>query len=82
MLGLDRRNSMFAALYLTRSDTNLTVNHVAFQVWKSLIPNTPKVRVGGPDFRAPAAASCWLRWAGSLGCRRLHSQRTCHMNPR
>ncbi len=44
MLGLDRRNSMFAALYLTRSDTNLTVNHVAFQVWKSLIPNTPKVR--------------------------------------
>lgn len=41
-LGLDRRNSILASLYLIRSDTSAVVRQSALQVWKTVVPNTPK----------------------------------------
>lgn len=41
-LGLDRRNSVLASLYLIRSDTSAVVRQSALQVWKTVVPNTPK----------------------------------------
>lgn len=41
-LGLERRNSILASLYLIRSDTSAVVRQSALQVWKTVVPNTPK----------------------------------------
>lgn len=41
-LGLDRRNSILASLYLIRSDTSAVVRQSALQVWKTVVPNTPR----------------------------------------
>lgn len=41
-LGLDRRNSILGSLYLIRSDTSAVVRQSALQVWKTVVPNTPK----------------------------------------
>ncbi|CAM9376956.1 unnamed protein product, partial [Choristocarpus tenellus] len=42
VLGLERRNSVLASLYLIRSDTSAVVRQSALQVWKTVVPNTPK----------------------------------------
>lgn len=42
ILGMDRRNAILASLYMIRSDTSAVVRQSALQVWKSVVPNTPK----------------------------------------
>lgn len=41
-LGIDRRDSILASLYLIRSDMSAVVRQSALQVWKTVVPNTPK----------------------------------------
>lgn len=41
-LGIERRNGILASLYLIRSDTSAVVRQSALQVWKTVVPNTPK----------------------------------------
>lgn len=41
-LGMERRNGILASLYLIRSDTSAVVRQSALQVWKTVVPNTPK----------------------------------------
>ena len=41
-LGHDRFNSVLAALYIIRSDTNATVRLTSVHVWKNLVQNTPR----------------------------------------
>lgn len=41
-LGIDRHNNILASLYLIRSDTSAVVRQSALQVWKTVVPNTPK----------------------------------------
>lgn len=41
-LGLERRNNILASLYLIRSDTSAVVRQSVLQVWKTVVPNTPK----------------------------------------
>eukprot|EP00163_Fabomonas_tropica_P034457 TRINITY_DN9545_c1_g1_i1.p1 TRINITY_DN9545_c1_g1~~TRINITY_DN9545_c1_g1_i1.p1 ORF type:complete len:1324 (+),score=415.97 TRINITY_DN9545_c1_g1_i1:307-4278(+) len=42
-LGTERRDAAFSALYMARSDVSLAVRQAAGQVWKSVVPNTPKL---------------------------------------
>jgi HEAT repeat protein len=41
-LGKESRNSVFAALYMVRSDSSAVVRQSALQVWKSVVANTPR----------------------------------------
>jgi hypothetical protein len=41
-LGPERRNEVFGALYMIRSDTSAVVRQSALQVWKSVVSNTPR----------------------------------------
>jgi len=41
-LGKESRNSVFAALYMVRSDPSAVVRQCALQVWKSVVSNTPR----------------------------------------
>ena len=41
-LGNEARNSVFAALYIVRSDSSSVVRQSALQVWKSVVSNTPR----------------------------------------
>jgi hypothetical protein len=41
-LGKDRRNALLASLYLSRSDTSAVVRQSALQVWKTVVPQTPR----------------------------------------
>ena len=41
-LGEDRRNCIFAGLYMGRSDVSLNVRQAALHVWKIIVSNTPK----------------------------------------
>lgn len=42
VLGIERRNEVFARIYMARSDVSLGVRSSALHVWKSLVVNTPK----------------------------------------
>ncbi|CAM9338279.1 unnamed protein product [Discosporangium mesarthrocarpum] len=42
VLGPERCNNILASLYLVRSDTSSVVRQSALQVWKTVVPNTPK----------------------------------------
>ena len=42
VLGMERRNAILATLYLLRSDTSSGVRQCALQVWKTMVPNTPR----------------------------------------
>lgn len=42
VLGPERRNAVLAKLYLLRSDTSGQVRQCAMQVWKTMVPNTPR----------------------------------------
>ena len=39
----ERRDRLLAALYITRSDTSVSVRHAAKVVWKTIVPNTGRV---------------------------------------
>ncbi len=41
-LGTDRRNQVFARVYLARSDVSYAVRTASLHVWKSLVGNTPR----------------------------------------
>ena len=41
-LGIERRNGILASLYLIRSDTSAVVRQSTLQVWKTVVPNTPR----------------------------------------
>ncbi|KAI9506956.1 armadillo-type protein [Coemansia spiralis] len=41
-LGLDRCQSVLAALYVTRNDVSAMVRQASFTVWKSIVNNTPR----------------------------------------
>ncbi|KAG5182622.1 armadillo-type protein [Tribonema minus] len=41
-LGVGRRNGVLAALYLARSDSSSVVRQKALQVWKTIVPQTPR----------------------------------------
>ncbi|CAM8895066.1 unnamed protein product [Rhodiola kirilowii] len=42
ILGMDKRNEVLAALYMVRTDVNLSVRQAALHVWKTIVSNTPK----------------------------------------
>ncbi|TIC67402.1 ARM repeat-containing protein [Wallemia mellicola] len=42
VLGVDRRNKVLSALYLSRSDQAHAVRIATVQIWKALVPNTPR----------------------------------------
>uniref|UniRef100_A0A7N0VHG6 TOG domain-containing protein n=1 Tax=Kalanchoe fedtschenkoi TaxID=63787 RepID=A0A7N0VHG6_KALFE len=42
VLGMDKRNEVLAALYMVRTDVNLSVRQAALHVWKTIVANTPK----------------------------------------
>ncbi|KAK9331968.1 armadillo-type protein [Lipomyces starkeyi] len=42
VLGQERRDRILAALYVCRSDVTAVVRNAAVDVWKSLVPNTPR----------------------------------------
>ncbi|KAK9324958.1 armadillo-type protein [Lipomyces orientalis] len=42
VLGQERRDRILAALYVCRSDVTAVVRNAAVEVWKSLVPNTPR----------------------------------------
>ncbi|KAJ6865023.1 hypothetical protein NC651_035552 [Populus alba x Populus x berolinensis] len=42
VLGRDKRNEILAALYMVRTDVNLSVRQAALHVWKTIVVNTPK----------------------------------------
>ncbi|CAM9143400.1 unnamed protein product, partial [Chrysoparadoxa australica] len=41
-LGVERRNVVLASLYLNRSDTSAVVRQSTLQVWKTIVPQTPR----------------------------------------
>lgn len=41
-LGKDRRDRVFAALYIVRQDSTGAVRQAAIHVWKALVQNTPR----------------------------------------
>ena len=41
-LGKDRRDRVFAALYIVRQDSTGVVRQAAIHVWKALVQNTPR----------------------------------------
>ena len=41
-LGVDRRNAVLATLYVLRSDTSSVVRQTTLQIWKTIVPNTPR----------------------------------------
>ena len=41
-LGIERRNRVYAGLYMGRSDVSILVRHAALHVWKIIVSNTPK----------------------------------------
>ena len=41
-LGAERRASILASLYMIRCDVNMGVRQGALQVWKTIVPNTPR----------------------------------------
>ena len=43
VLGPKRRARILASLYIIRSDTSAVVRQSALQVWKTIVPNTPRV---------------------------------------
>jgi hypothetical protein len=43
VLGPKRRARILASLYVIRSDTSAVVRQSALQVWKTIVPNTPRV---------------------------------------
>ncbi|KAK9239459.1 armadillo-type protein [Lipomyces kononenkoae] len=42
VLGDERRDRILAALYVCRSDVTAVVRNAAVEIWKSLVPNTPR----------------------------------------
>ncbi|KAK9366703.1 armadillo-type protein [Lipomyces kononenkoae] len=42
VLGSERRDRILAALYVCRSDVTAVVRNAAVEIWKSLVPNTPR----------------------------------------
>eukprot|EP01083_Nonionella_stella_P268898 909304_1 len=42
-LGIPRRDSVLSALYICRSDSAPSVAQIAWQVWKSVVTNTPRL---------------------------------------
>lgn len=42
VLGQERRNSVLSSLFVCRSDTSGIVRSAAVDVWKALVPNTPR----------------------------------------
>lgn len=43
VLGWDRRNEVLAALFIIRCDVSSHVRQMGFQVWKTVVSNTPRV---------------------------------------
>ncbi len=43
LLGTERRNSIFASIYLMRADAMPTVRTAAYRVWKSVVQNTARM---------------------------------------
>ncbi|TIA90061.1 hypothetical protein E3P99_01792 [Wallemia hederae] len=42
ILGVERRNKVLSAIYLSRSDQANPVRVASVQIWKALVPNTPR----------------------------------------
>lgn len=42
LLGVERKNNIFAALYIAKSDVDLNVRNNAQAVWKDIVLNTPR----------------------------------------
>lgn len=42
-LGTERRNNIFAAIYLMRSDVVIAVQQMSWRVWKGVVHNTPRM---------------------------------------
>jgi hypothetical protein len=42
-LGVERRDNLFAALYILRQDSIINVRQAAINVWKALVNNTPRM---------------------------------------
>lgn len=43
ILGLERRDRIFASIFMCRTDTTYQVRTAAIEVWKSLVSNTPRM---------------------------------------
>lgn len=43
LLGTERRNEVFATIYLMRSDSMSTVRQMSWRVWKGIASNTPRM---------------------------------------
>ena len=41
-LGPERRNAVLATLYVLRADTSSVVRQTTLQIWKTIVPNTPR----------------------------------------